>query len=343
MKKLKIGIFPLKKDLSAAGDRRRILPWALSRGHKVYINEDRGMDLVYLSEASNFLRLTHKSSVPKIFDLIDPYLIADNFFEDYLRGSLKLLSWREPPKLKKFSSIVRDAVSQVDLVVCSSPEQAKIIRPFNSNVFDILDNHDEIPLQKPQNSQGKPSSFSLLWEGSPHTLEALIDFTKDVYLPGQKFINAVTDSHRYRILNKYFPLDVDKYCKKKMLNTQFNLLPWSPSSLVEAAQRSDLSIVPVKACSKFHSLKPENRVMIMFRLGIPVVASATPSHLRVESLLGFPITASTSSEWNDRIEAYFKDSSFRKDAIRAGQLYLDVHHNSELLFRKWDNVVSLII
>lgn len=342
MKRLKIGYFPLSKNLSAPGDRRRLVFWARKRGHELVLNTYRGVDLIFLTEGCNFSNLKKVTQVPKVFDLVDSYLIRTSLFGDYIRGFIKGVAKQQNSYFKAFSDLVRETVVSMDAIVCSSPEQANSIRALNSNVYDILDVHSEIPELEDCLSLRRTKK-SLFWEGSPHTFGPLVKLMSELDLEEYRTLIAVSDEFRYRIMNKYFKQDMSRVYNNRVSNIELQLVPWSVSGLVKSSRESRLALIPVKMGSNFHESKPENRLMIMFRLGIPVVASSTPSHKRIQSALGINFTASTSREWAAQIKEFSHNEDLREHFRSQSKSYISMHHNEEHLLSKWDQVFQSII
>ena len=56
MNKLRVGYVPNSPDLSAPGDRRRVVFWANARGHQIVTDLSQRVDVIVLSERSNFTK-----------------------------------------------------------------------------------------------------------------------------------------------------------------------------------------------------------------------------------------------------------------------------------------------
>ena len=204
MKRLKIGFFPYSNSLSSPADRRRLVSWAKNRGHELLLQQTKGVDFLFLSEGCDFLRYSKNSTVPKIFDLIDGYLGLRGGRKDFARGVAKSFLGKHKTFPRTYSSIVQETCRNVDLVICSSPEQKKTILPFNPNVGVILDNHSEIP-DIPFAKRSKSLKLRALWEGTTHTLKGLEKLVSESdVLPDQ--LNIVTDLTYFKYMNRYFEI-----------------------------------------------------------------------------------------------------------------------------------------
>lgn len=341
MNKLRIGLHPYTDNLTHPADRRRIVSWAKARNHEIVLNATENVDLVFLSAKSDFLQISKRAKVPVILDLIDGYLGPLNPLTDFARGVAKasLRDHRTYPRT--YRSIVREACRRVNLVICSSPEQARTILPFNANIASILDNHDEIPDIKYRRSpiHRKPV---LLWEGTPYTLdglEALIANCEDI-VGG---INIVTDPAYFKFFGRLLKRDTNNRIRKKFSKLNYKLYEWSVNNLVSSRLSSDLSVIPVNTKNPLQKLKPENRLLIAFKLGIPVLTSSLESYKRVESKVALDFTCDNWTDWPEKILTFVKNMDYGESQVSRGKDYLKEFHSSELLFKKWDEAIFKVL
>jgi len=341
MRKLRIGISSYSADLSHPGDRRRIVSWARHKGHEIIVGETRKIDLLFISEGSDFLRMSKIKGPPKIFDLIDGYLAPQSSFNDTLRGFSKSLIRQHRTYPRTYTSIVKEACRNVQLVICSSQEQMDTIRPHNSNVKVILDNHSEFPFRKYQERQSKNSS-GLFWEGTTFTLKGVENLFGRI-ADSSIHLNIVTDLFHPRLLGRFFKQDVNTRLKHSLGSNQFSLYPWSIDNVVRHSAISKLAVIPVYTRDKLQVMKPENRLLIMHRLGIPCLTSSIPSYTRIERTLQTKITCDGITDWKMSISRLLIDDAYASDQVLKGQEYLREFHTEDILFDKWDKAVKSIL
>lgn len=349
MKKLRIGYVPNSKALNAPGDRRRIIFWAKERGHEVVTDLEEKYDVLVLSERSDlrfFVKSKHKA--PIIFDLVDGYLARENLAKDWFRGSSKVVTRQLSGMPRPFTHFVQDMCVTSSAVICSSPEQSELITKYSNNVHTILDSHDEIPLLEYRGRKSKlDNSNFLLWEGLPVTLggiktinSALIQ-ENSTHGTGIKF---VTNQEYFRLLGQFFPSSTAKLLSKLLgpMARDTELIPWSVENLVSSAKLSNAAIIPILLPNKLQYLKPENRLLIMWRLGLPTITSATPSYTRVSNISGSNIVCESDSEWVERLNL-LHNQDYAEDLVRRGQDYLKNYHSKELLLLKWDRAIESVL
>ena len=350
MKRLKIGYWPISSTLDAAGDRRRLIYWASARGHSIVTDLNQSVDVIVASENSDFNSfLFSKSKAPVIFDLVDAYLSPSSPYDDFARGLAKKFSHQISGGIKPFSHHVRDFCLSSSAVICSSIEQESVIRSYNTNTHVILDSHEEIPfINATKHLISTTQTRRILWEGQPATIRgvknishALLELAKENLLG----LDFVTDEKYYRLLNKYFERNTLSLLKKD-LGHAFNLariIPWSPNNLVEAAKASEVAIIPIDLSVPMQKLKPENRLLIMWRLGLPCLTSPSPAFLRVSRQAGVSAVCNTPDDWWENLDRRLRDPEYAWNEIQAGQNYLRENHNESILLSKWDTAIESVL
>ena len=350
MRKLKIGYWPLSPTFTSAGDRRRLVFWAQARGHEIITDLSRSVDVIVASESSDFNSpYFARKQVPIVLDLVDAYLSPLNPFDDLARGLAKRITGHLSGGVKPFSHLVRDFCINSNAVICSSSEQEKVIKRYNSNTHTILDSHGEIPFIKPP----KPGTLisnrhRILWEGQPATIggvkiisPALSKLSKTTTLG----LDFVTDETYYKFLNKYIKRSTLGLLEKDLgqLIDCVSLIPWTPKNLVECARLSSIAMIPIDLSVPMQRLKPENRLLIMWRLGLTCLTSPSPAYVRVSRQAGVAAVCNTLEEWLMNFDKLLNDPGFAYDEITAGQNYLRENHNETILLKKWDLAFESVI
>jgi glycosyltransferase involved in cell wall biosynthesis len=350
MRKLRIGYWPLSESLLAAGDRRRLVFWANSRGHELVRDLTRNVDVIVASENSDFNSvLFRQKSTPVVFDLVDAYLSPLNLYDDLARGLAKHLSGQISGAVKPFSRHVRDFCKISDAVICSSPEQRELILRHNANTHTILDSHDEIAfIVPPQYKDMSRTKQKILWEGQPATIggvKGISSVLASLALSRNLHLNFVTDESYFQLLNRYLKRSTSERLNRdlSLIAERVKVIPWTPANLVEAAQSSTVAMIPIDISIPMQRLKPENRLLIMWRLGLPCLTSPSPAYLRVANQAGVNAICNTLNDWAESFDRILSDPGFARSEILAGQSYLRENHNREKLLDKWDSVFESVM
>jgi hypothetical protein len=349
MRKLKIGYWPLTPGLNTAGDRRRLLFWANARGHSVVTNLDQKVDVIVASEKSDFNSCYFKDKdVPIIFDLVDAYLSPLNNLDDLARGIAKHVSGQISGSIKPFSHHVRDFCANSRAVICSSVEQEAVIKPHNVNTHVILDSHEEIPfIPRKKSVISMQKNHRILWEGQPATIRGVKLITPILNELAKNYplnLEFVTDLTYFKFLNKYFEGKTFRLLERDLgeVVNFTSIVPWSTNNLVNRAKLSNLAMIPIDLSIPMQRLKPENRLLIMWRLGLPCVTSPSPAYLRVSQKAGVEAVSNTPEEWFDNFSRLMNDPKFAFSEVLAGQNYLRESHNKSIILAKWDAAIESV-
>ena len=349
MKTLRIGYVPNSKKLDAPGDRRRIVFWAKARGHEIVTNLDDKFDVLVLSERSDLgFFVNRKIKAPIIFDLVDGYLARESLAKDWFRGTSKVVTRQLSGLPRPFTQFVQDMCITASAVICSSPEQSELISKHSKNVHVILDSHDEIPWLEFQGNGDKfKTNRNLLWEGLPVTLGGIKNLSQPLIHENREYgtgIKFVTDQEYYRLLGQYFPASTGKLLSNLLgpMSRDTELISWNVENLVSSAKLSRAAIIPVMLSNKLQYFKPENRLLIMWKLALPTIVSATPSYTRVSNISGSDIVSKDNSEWAEKL-TLLHNQDYAEDLVRRGQDYLKTNHTKEILLLKWDNAFQSVL
>jgi hypothetical protein len=343
VKKLTIGYLPLSENLNHPADRRRIIFYANKMGHKIETDLTRKVDLLVISEKANLVPFIRESGhPPTVFDLIDGYLTPSNIPIDLARGISKSLVGQLSFNYFSFKKLVQKMCLSVDAVVCSTPEQAAVASNYNLNVHNILDSHSEIPFQAIKRIAGKnPFVPKLLWEGLPYTIIGL----QTIKTRKKFYFNIVTDLTYNNILGTYWTNDTSDYINRKLNLSvdNYSISQWSLDSLAQSAKNSNIAVLPLNINKSMNLYKAENRLLIMWRLGLPVLASPTLSYTRVINEINTIGICNSSSDFDNVISNLLHHEEELLNQVNEGRNYMSKNHTDEILIHKWNKVIESIL
>lgn len=343
---LRVGYWPLSENLLAPGDRRRAIYWAKNRGHRIVTNLKDDFDVLIATENANFnSKEVLECKKPIIFDLIDSYLSPNFFIEDLTRGIVKNISRQVTGPIRRFSENVKFFCKFSNAVICSSVEQSNIIKNNNDNVHIILDSHSEIPFIN-FNFHQSEQDVNILWEGQPATISSISEISSTLNNLSKDYnllINFVTDKDYFLLLNKFGKRSTTKLLGKKLRDLPYKLTPWSLKNLVNVALKSNLSMIPIQQSIPMLRYKPENRMLIMWRLGVPCLTSAIPSYIRTSNGAGVDAVCHNPLDWWTKSLLLLNDRDYSMNHVKLGQEYLKNYHSDEILLEKWDRVVESVL
>ena len=341
---LYFGLSPLR---SVAGDRRRFVYYAKHRSFKIADPEDSNLDCIVTTENTDLSVIRRRyPHTPIIYDLIDAYLVSDTALDDALRSIAKFSTGQIKPTILPFTKIVARNCRLADAVICSSLEQRKLVLKYNKNVHVILDSHHEFQFMKFRRKSLHHTS--IFWEGTPYTLPAIGQYSAafrklaDIH---NFELNLVTDEFYFKYLGKFVQRNTLKSNRAVLqsLGCKYKFAEWSLENVIKTAENAKVGLVPVNVKSAFQSLKPENRMLIMWRLGLPCLASATPSHLRVSIEARLENTFEDSEALYLQLSNMLKSTEMQEENVNRGQKYLAENHNLDIFLSSWDKAIASVV
>jgi hypothetical protein len=119
------------------------------------------------------------------------------------------------------------------------------------------------------------------------------------------------------------------------------LHPWSPDAVAAVATAADLAVIPLRPDDSFAVGKPENKLLIFWRMGVPVLTAATPAYLRAMRAAGIEgMACGSPTEWSRAFRRYGTDAVLRREAGQVGRAFVAAHHTDEQLLSRWDAVFA---
>ena len=349
MVKLKVGYAPQSSDMGHPADRRRLIYWANKRGHEVTGDLSQKVDVIVLSGRADVTAWSRKvDRPPLILDLVDGYLGKEHFWRDWIRGTGKVITGQVSGAPRPYRKIVSEACALSQAVICETSEQRATIVPYCKNTHAILDFHEEFPML-PFNDKTTLEGFpSLMWEGLPFTAKGLLlleEAFKEISTTQPIRLEMVTDLTYPLFLGSYFYRGTENILKDipKVLGDRFGLTKWSLEAVVETAKKSHLSVLPLDPEGTLNPLKAENRLLMMWRIGLPVLASPSLAYSRVMAEINLDGICSNPTEWRTKIQQMIDSPSLRKDSVDRGQQYIRDTHSEKLVLEAWDSLFESVL
>jgi hypothetical protein len=146
-------------------------------------------------------------------------------------------------------------------------------------------------------------------------------------------------------MNKYFKRNTLKSVSGKYHRFPQNIevVPWSLHNILEEAKSAHFSLLPLRANVPIQYYKPENRLLIMWRLGLPCLTSSIPSYERISQHIGQNFLCSSEAEWTQKLTDFISNNEIAYQQVQLGQAYLKSHHNQDILISKWDGAAQSIL
>jgi len=344
--KLNIGYVALSQNYEQPGDKRRFVHYARNRNLTFEIADpSKKYDLVVLSQNADLSVWCDYDlgGAKVVYDLIDSYLsIPRNEIKGRLRGLAKYIAGKSKYLRLNQWKAIESMCSRADAVICSTGEQSEYIKPFCSNIHFILDIHSSVS-NKVKSDYNSGEVFNIVWEGLPGNAYAF-EYLKSVFTELEtKYeiaLHFVTDLSYLRYLGRYgktYTSDVVKGLCKRVY-----LYEWNELMSSEIICSSDLAIIPVDLTNPLVRGKPENKLFLFWRMGMPVITSATPAYERAMKKAGLEMTCRDKEEWLSMLEKYIISHQSRQTAGIAGRKFVDESYSENETLKQWDEVFQSI-
>lgn len=345
---LRIGYVPFSSSLDKPGDRRRFCYYARKRNIPFEIAQpSEEYDVLILSQAADISvwRRYPAGRTKIIFDFIDSYLSLPRLGpKNLLRGIAKFAVRQNRKLLLSYSKGLEDMCRRADATICSTQEQRQAILPFCPNTHVILDFHGSaVRAWKEDYSSSEILHF--VWEGLPGNLWHLQEITDALHAFRRTrpfLIHAITDLRYGRYLNGKF-LMRNTVDDARKISPYLVLYAWNERTFSAIVRSCDVALIPIPVQDPLLAGKPENKLLLFWRMGMPVLTSATAAHIRAMKQSGLNMACVTRQDWIAALEYLAAEEQARKNAGQRGKAFAETYHNEERMLSLWDDAFRSIL
>jgi len=356
---LKLGWVPNSSDYSHPADRRKLLFYLKKvKTNIVYevAQYDIHYDILYVSLRSDLTlwskyrkkQLARGAKTWIIFDLSDSYLLSEKI-SDVLRPIYHYIIRRCSSLRFSYKNILIEMINNSDVVICGSIEQQLILKEHHENVRIVRDYFlDDIRSVKKDYNLAKGGELHILWEGFSHGNKKIFRMIRGIVH------RWGLEKNNYRI-NLHFLTDplyctygASTFCRSTytMLKNIFtnvkcgiDVYSWNPATFSSIATACDFAIIPIPNDSVMW-YKPENKLLLLWSLGIPVLATPTPAYKRVMSEELMRYLCNDLEAWSANIARMAFASENRQEYMQFANKYLAKHCNDKAILSMWKEVMS---
>ncbi len=312
-------------------------------------NPDRFYDVVVVTQNSD---LTAWSRIPRsgpklIFDFVDSYLQVGRFdLRGALRGLAKFAGGQHRYLELNYRCSLERMLVRADAVVCSTPEQKDDCLKFNSNTHDILDlNSDQVRCCK--SNYKITDTVHLAWEGmgaNAWAFQEIAPVLKEIHARRRIALHLVTDL-KYRSHGGPFAWhrEAKPYLQNILSEIPVFLYEWNAQMLSTICINCDIAVLPIPREPPIYWAKPENRLLMLWQMGLPVIASATPAYARCMRAAGNQQVCLTQNDWKQQLESLLSSEAIRRESARRGLEYSKQNVSLETLSQKWFKVIESVL
>lgn len=302
-----IGYASYSRDFSGPGDRRRFSAYARQRGLTYeYPDLKRDYDLVVITQNADLTGWTARKRregdrLRLVMDLVDPYFEQKRLDERLLKGIGRYLEGRDSRLSPDFLRTLKEVCRAADGVICSTPEQRETILEHNPNVEISFDWFDD-ELGAPKRDFVRNGRLKLVWEGQAGTLRGIQTLRGPLNALKDKVeLHVVTDPSVPRWYGRLGTLRATELLAGIECPVRFT--PWQKETFSGHITAADLALIPMAFSHPMFALKPENKLVLLWKLGMPVLTASTPAYRRAMGAAGLDLICETEREWTERLAA----------------------------------------
>lgn len=353
----RIGFVPFNRSLKHPFDLRNFLYYANKRGVKFEIAEPDGdYDVILLTPQVDLTVWSRydRSKAKIIYMLVDSYLsVPRSDLKGALRGLAKYAT-REHKHLQiSYSRALKDMCKRADAVVCTTLEQKNDILEYCKNVHVILDCHFKA-VRDVKTDYSIGSRVNLVWEGLPDNMPGLA-LLNDVFARLRKkhpiSLHIITDLEHKKYMNKFWTKSTVQEAKALFGDVQhlFNtdapvcLYQWNIDMFSRIVTNCDLAVIPLNPQSPLALGKPENKLVLLWRMGMPTVVTASPAYVRAMEKCGLNLYCRDNTDWEENLERLIVDTAARKTAGTLGKQCADSVYGENVYMEQWDRLFQSVL
>ena len=336
---IKIFFDSFSKDLTYHTDRNRFGGYL--KIHKFQNSSLDEADIIVIPNTADLSKWSHYKKMNKkiIFDITDAYLVEKNSFRRRFRSIAKYF-FREY-KYFNFSNIylIKKICSISDAIVCCSEEQRNLMSKYCNNINIIYDFQDERILNH-KIDFAKKGKINLVWEGLSVNLHHFKFLDKLLYDLNKKFditLNIITEfNHKNYIIDNSIKKIINKIFVKFK---NYQIHDWSLNSFSEIVSKCDIALIPLNPEDKMSFYKGANKLILMWKIGLPTVSSAAPDYVRLMDDVNIKLYCRNINEWEKNLMTLFQDRNLiRKIGNKLHKSTYDSYSDKKISLL-WEDVI----
>jgi hypothetical protein len=333
------------RDFRAPGDRRRFVAYAGTRNLSFqYADLASDYDLALVTHNGDIPGWTERKkrnqSLKLVFELADSYFTRTGLAGRYLKGMARRALGIDNRLSPDFLRTLIVACELADAVICSTEEQAATISRYNPKVVTSFDWFgDEIGPPKSDYRRGE--KLRLVWEGQSTTLSNLRSIRNVLNdLKDRVELHVATDPRVHRYFGRFLPHASEDLLRGLECDVHFH--PWERATFSRHVTAADVALIPIDLANAFARGKPENKLVMLWQLGMPVLTSDTPAYCRAMDGAGLDLICADSTDWRAKLERMIAASDEERERIaRQGRAFAERAYSKDEFLKRFDRAFEL--
>jgi glycosyltransferase involved in cell wall biosynthesis len=117
---------------------------------------------------------------------------------------------------------------------------------------------------------------------------------------------------------------------------------WHSTTFSSIAGSCDLALIPIPSNDFMMWEKPENKLIELWSIGLPVLTSPTPAYSRVMLKAGIDGTCKNVHEWQQKIIDLISSTEKRGDYMKLAANLVERDYSKEKIISQWDTLLNSI-
>lgn len=357
---MKVSYIPFsKKKINPGYDLRNIILYSRLKNIKLYEytnkfkNEYDVLILPPTFDPTN-IDFIKKQNAKIIFQLVDNYLSEKTYsFKNIFRGVFNYYKGNTKKLTLNYKKSLQTLCKEVDGVICSSNEQRKEILKFNKNCHIFFEGNFHISNSNLMKTFDK-KKIKLVWEGRSENLinlkiikpvidKLILNYNIELHILSDfsyPFLNIINLSS-IRLLEKIFANLFQKNTTQKESKIFFH--QWNKDLVSTILKSCDIAVVPLDINDRFLFGKSMNKVILMWKNNLPVVASKISSYNDLSKKIEYSFCCSNENEWLEKIVELIDNDKNRENYITKFKKYIDNNYSENKFVKQWDDAITSVI
>ena len=117
---------------------------------------------------------------------------------------------------------------------------------------------------------------------------------------------------------------------------------WSLENLQKLALKSDLAIIPIDMDNPVTVGKPENKLLLFWRMGLPTLVSGTPAYIDVMKSAKQKYFVEDLPDWVSYIDELILSENKRIKTANEGYAYFENNYSNKYFIKQWEFLLNSI-
>jgi len=357
---LRVGLVPLNRSRLHPFDLKNFVFYARKRDIQFEIAKpDAEYDVVVLSPLADISAWSRypRGRTKLIFMCVDSYLGEAGFnIKSNFRGLAKYLSGEHKYLQLSYSGALRDMCRRADAVICSTLEQKNDILQCCDNVHVILESHFAL-VREVKTDYSIGNVVNIVWEGRPENVDGLAqirEVLRNLRKQHPITLHVLTDLAYNKYMNKIGETSIVKKIQRVFgedyhANTVAGndslvyLYQWNPQMFSRVVTRCDIAVIPLDPGDYLMHGKPENKLLLFWRMGMPTIVSSTPAYTRAMNKCGLQLYCKDNAVWKEKLEGLIVDHDARRNAGISGKQCADGIYGESQYLDQWDHLFQSVL